>query len=70
MMLEINPRGLEYIVKQAANGAFAEYSADFKKLARLTKYNGFEDCYEMKSTDWETSLPGYLWCRLLLMALL
>lgn len=51
MMLEINPRGLEYIVKQAAGGAFAEYSADFKKLARLTKYNGFEDCYEMRSTD-------------------
>ena len=49
-MLEINPKGLQYILQQAADGAFTEFAADFKKLARLTKYNGFEDFYEMKST--------------------
>lgn len=49
IMLEINPTGLEYILKQSANGAFAEFADDFKKLARITKYNGFEDFYEMKS---------------------
>ena len=49
LMLEINPAGLAYILKQAANGAFAEYADDFKKLARITKHNGFEDFYEMKS---------------------
>ena len=49
LMLEINPKGLQYILKQAANGAFAEYADDFKKLARITKHNGFEDFYEIKS---------------------
>ena len=49
LMLEINPKGLQYILKQAANGAFTEFADDFKKLARMTKNNGFEDFYEMKS---------------------
>jgi hypothetical protein len=48
-LLEINPKGLQYILKLAADGAFAEYAADFKKLARLTKHHGFEDMYEMLS---------------------
>lgn len=47
---EINPKGLEYILKLSAEGVFAEYAADFKKLARLTKHHGFEDMYEMLST--------------------
>ena len=32
IMLEINPKGLQYIVKQAGNGAFAEFADDLKKL--------------------------------------
>ena len=48
-LVEIDPKGLEYILKQSDNGAFAEYAADFKQLRRITKHNGFEDFYEMLS---------------------
>ena len=48
-LVEIDPQGLAYILQQASHGAFAEFASDLKKIARLTKYNGFEDFYEMSS---------------------